>query len=123
MKFDKLGVFTYSQEEGTAAACMEQQIEEEIKENRKDRIMELQKSISAQNCQKEVNTIKKVLVEGKLPQEDIYCGRTQKDAPDIDGLVFFSSEEELLSGDFVKVFIKEASDYDLIGEVKNEPSE
>ena len=76
-----------------------------------------------QNCQKEVNTIKKVLVEGKLPQEDIYCGRTQKDAPDIDGLVFFSSEEELLSGDFVKVFIKEASDYDLIGEVKNEPSE
>ncbi len=123
MKFDKLGVFTYSQEEGTPAACMEQQVEEEVKEDRKNRIMELQKSISAQNCQKEVNTIKEVIVEGKLPQEDIYCGRTKKDAPDIDGLIFFSSEEELLSGDFVKVHIKEASDYDLIGEVKNEPSE
>ena len=119
MKFDKLGVFTYSQEEGTAAANM-QQIEEDIKENRKNAIMELQKFISAKNCQKEVGAIKEVIVEGKLPQENIYCGRTKKDAPDIDGLVFFSSEQELLSGDFVKVYIKEASDYDLIGEVRYE---
>ena len=117
MRFDRLGVFTYSQEEGTPAANMQNQIEEEIKKKRKDTIMQMQKTISAQNCEKEIGAIKEVLVEGKLPQEDIYCGRTKKDAPDIDGLVFFSSEKELLSGEIVSVLIKEASDYDLIGEV------
>ncbi len=117
MKFDRLGVFTYSQEEGTPAANMENQIEEEIKEKRKESIMEQQKIISAQYCEKEIGTIKEVLVEGKLPQENIYCGRTKRDAPDIDGLVFFTGEEELLSGEIVSVKIKEASDYDLIGEV------
>ncbi len=117
MCFEKLGVFCYSQEEGTPAANMECQIAEEVKQQRKNTIMELQKSISAQHCEKQINTIKKVIVEGKLPQENIYCGRTMQDTPDIDGLVFFSAEEELLSGDFVKVAIKQASDYDLIGEL------
>lgn len=117
MKFDKLGVFPYSQEENTPAANMDNQIEEELKQKRKNAVMELQKSISAQNCQKQVGTIKQVMVEGKLPEQSIYCGRTSKDAPDIDGLVFFSAEEELLSGDIVNVLIKQASDYDLIGEL------
>ncbi len=115
--FDKLGVFTYSQEEGTPAANMENQIEEDIKQKRKDIAMEVQKAISAQYCEKQIGSIKQVIVEGKLPEQDIYCGRTMKDAPDIDGLVFFSSKQELISGDFVKVLIKQASDYDLIGEL------
>lgn len=117
MRFNKLGVFCYSQEEGTPAAIMEEQIDEQIKEQRKEEVMQLQKSISAEICQKQVGSIKQVLVEGKLPQEDIYCGRTSEDAPDIDGLVFFSSEQELISGELVPVLIKEASDYDLIGEM------
>ncbi len=117
IRFDKLGVFTYSQEEGTPAANMENQIEEDIKQKRKDIAMEVQKAISAQYCEKQIGSIKQVIVEGKLPEQDIYCGRTMKDAPDIDGLVFFSSKQELISGDFVKVLIKQASDYDLIGEL------
>lgn len=125
MKFDKLGVFAYSQEDGTPAAKMPNQVPEDIKQQRKDAVMELQKSISAQNCQKQVGTIKKVMVEGKLPDQEIYCGRTMQDAPDIDGLVFFSCPYELLSGDIVQVSIVQASDYDLIGEIYygNEPSE
>ena len=117
IRFDKLGVFTYSQEEGTPAASMENQIEEDVKQKRKDIAMEVQKAISAQHCESQIGSIKQVIVEGKLPEQDIYCGRTMKDAPDIDGLVFFSSKQELISGDFVKVFIKQASDYDLIGEL------
>ena len=96
---------------------MENQIEEDIKQKRKDIAMEVQKAISAQYCEKQIGSIKQVIVEGKLPEQDIYCGRTMKDAPDIDGLVFFSSKQELISGDFVKVLIKQASDYDLIGEL------
>lgn len=117
MQFDRLGVFSYSREEGTPAAIMEQQIDEELKEERRALIMDLQKSISAALCEKEVGTIKEVLIEGKLPEEDIYCGRTRYDAPDIDGLVFVSAEEEVYSGDFVTVKIREAGDYDLMGDV------
>ncbi len=117
MKFDRLGVFTYSQEDGTPAAKFDNQIDEDIKEERKERILELQKSISAQKCEDSVGKTYKVLVEGKLPEDGIYCGRTYKDTPDIDGLVFIKSDEELLSGDFVDVFITGALDYDLEGEV------
>ena len=115
MKIERLGVFTYSQEDGTAAAIMENQIDDEVKEERKNRIMQCQKFIAAAVCETEVGNTIPVLVEGKLPQEDIYCGRTQKDAPDIDGLVFFKSDFEVLSGEFVAVLVEEASDYDLIG--------
>jgi len=117
MKFDRLGVFSYSQEEGTAAARMEYQIDDDLKEERRDIIMDIQKNIAASLCEAEVGKVMGVLIEGKLPEERIFCGRTRRDAPDIDGLVFVSSEEELYSGDFVTVKIREAGDYDLMGDV------
>ena len=117
MKFDRLGVFSYSQEEGTAAARMENQIDDDLKEERRDIIMDIQKNIAASLCEAEVGKVMEVLIEGKLPEERIFCGRTRRDAPDIDGLVFVSSEEELYSGDFVTVKIREAGDYDLMGDV------
>ncbi|GFI61435.1 ribosomal protein S12 methylthiotransferase RimO [Clostridiales bacterium] len=116
VKFDKLGVFTYSQEEGTPAAEMEDQIDEEIKERRKEYIMELQKRISAEKCADNIGKTLKVIVDGKIPEEEVYCGRTQWDCPDIDGLVFFKSDYEIMSGDFADIRIDEASDYDLMGE-------
>lgn len=116
-KFARLGVFTYSQEEGTPAGQMENQIPEEKKLQRKEQIMELQKSISAGECEELVGKELVVLTEGKLPEESVYCARSFRDAPDIDGLVFVQSKEELYSGDFVRVKITEASDYDLVGEV------
>ena len=94
MRFDRLGVFCYSQEEGTPAAKMENQIDEEVKEERQRIIMDIQKNIAASLCQQEVGKTLEVLVEGKLPEENVYCGRTRWDAPDIDGMVFFHAEEE-----------------------------
>lgn len=125
MKFDRLGVFSYSQEDGTPAARMENQIDNELKEVRRDTIMDIQKNIAAALCEKEVGKVVQVLVEGKLPEENIYCGRTRRDAPDIDGLVFLNAEEEIYSGDFVTVKIREAGDYDLMGDViyADEPAE
>lgn len=115
MKFDRLGAFTYSCEEGTPAAKMSGQIDEDIKTERKNIIMDVQKNISAQKCETFVGRKLIVMVEGRLPEENIYCARSYRDAPDIDGLVFVSSDEELLTGDFVKVNITKASDYDLYG--------
>ena len=117
MRFDRLGVFTYSQEEGTPAAKMDGQIDEDLKEERQKIIMDVQKNIAASLCAEEVGKKLEVLVEGRLPEEDVYCGRTKWDAPDIDGMVFFHAEEEPCSGDFVIVEIKEAGDYDLMGDV------
>ena len=82
-----------------------------------DVLLDIQKSIAAALCEKEVGKVMEVLIEGKLPEENIFCGRTRRDAPEIDGLVFVSSEEELYSGDFVTVRIREAGDYDLMGDV------
>ena len=116
MRFDKLGVFTYSPEEGTPAAEMDNQIDEEVKEERKNYIMEIQKRISAEKCEEMIGKTIKVITDGKIPEEGVYCGRSYKDAPDIDGLVFFKADYEIMSGDFADVKINEASDYDLIGE-------
>ncbi|MDD5946107.1 MAG: 30S ribosomal protein S12 methylthiotransferase RimO [Clostridia bacterium] len=116
LKFEKLGVFTYSQEEGTVAAEMDGQIDEDVKEQRKNYIMELQKNISAEKCMEKIGKTVRVIVDGKIPEDDIYCGRSAADAPDIDGIVFFKSDYEIMSGDFADVKINEASDYDLIGE-------
>lgn len=121
-RFDRLGVFTYSQEEDTPAAKMENQIEEEVKIKRRDAIMTLQNEISRELTASKVGQEMKVLIEGKLTNEDVYIGRTYQDAPEIDGEVFIEYEGELLSGDFVNIRITEANDYDLIGEVIDEYS-
>lgn len=117
MKFDRLGVFSYSREEGTVAAEMDGQIPEELKEERRAYILDLQRNIAAALCEEQVGSTVQVLIEGKLPEEAVFCGRTRRDAPDIDGLVFVSSPEELYSGDMVMVKIREAGDYDLMGDV------
>ncbi len=117
MKFDRLGVFTYSQEEGTPAAKLPNQIDEEVKVERKEILMQRQKEISAQICESFVGKTMTVLVEGQLPGEAVYCTRSFRDAPDIDGLVFVQSDVELLTGDMVEVEITAAADYDLYGRV------
>ena len=117
MQFDRLGVFTYSPEEGTKAAVMEDQIDEEVKEARRDHIMELQQDISAAAAFAMVGREMSVLIEGYLYEEDIYVGRTYMDAPKVDGNVFVRSEEEMISGDIVPVRITGASEYDLMGDV------
>ena len=94
------------------------QIPEELKEERKEIIMDIQRNVSAEKCRTFVGKELKVIVEGKLPDDNIYCTRSYRDAPEIDGLVFVNSDEELLTGDFVDVIITTSSDYDLYGELK-----
>ncbi len=118
IKFDRLGVFEYSQEEGTVAAEMCNQIDDDIKEKRKNYILQLQQQISAEKTLAFVGKTLKVIVDGKLEgEENVYCGRTYRDCVEIDGLVFFKCSYELLAGDFVDVTITEGLDYDLIGEI------
>ena len=123
MEFDRLGVFTYSQEEDTKAAEYEDQIDEEIKEQRKEELMELQQEVSYDLNQQMIGKEIEVFIEGYLFDEDVYVGRSHKDAPNVDGYVFVSSEEEIISGSFVKVKIKEAREYDLMGDVVYEFTE
>ena len=117
MEFDRLGVFTYSPEEGTRAALMEEQVDEDVKIRRRDEIMELQQEISYDKNQRMIGRTLKVCVEGYLFEENIYVGRSEKDAPKVDGCVFVRSPEEIISGTFVNVLITEANEYDLIGDV------
>ncbi|MDD7113925.1 MAG: 30S ribosomal protein S12 methylthiotransferase RimO [Lachnospiraceae bacterium] len=117
MEFDRLGVFPYSPEEGTKAAEMEDQVPDEVKEKRRDAIMELQQEISAEAAADKVGEEMSVLIEGYLYEEDIYIGRTYMDAPKVDGNVFIRSEEEMMSGDIVPVCITGANEYDLMGDV------
>lgn len=113
-RFDRLGVFAYSQEENTLAAEMGGQIEEEIRENRRDTLMEIQRSISLENNLAKVGRVFEVIVEEK-EEGNTYLGRTRFDAPEIDNGVIFTSERELISGDYVFVEITDAFDYDLVG--------
>lgn len=123
MEFQRLGVFTYSPEEGTRAADYPNQIEEEEKKRRQDEIMALQQEVSYDNNQKMLGAILEVLVEGYLYEEDIYIGRSYREAPNVDGYIFISAEEEIISGELVKVRITDANEYDLIGEVVYEFTE
>ncbi len=123
MEFDRLGVFTYSQEEDTPAAGMEGQIPEEIKEERRDEIMELQQEISFEKAEEMIGRELWCMVEGKVADENAYVARTYKDAPDIDGYLFIQTRTELMSGDFVKVHVTGADEYDLIGEIADEFTE
>lgn len=117
MEFDRLGVFTYSPEEGTPAAEMPDQIDENVKMDRQAELMELQQEIVFDNAQKMVGREVLVMVEGKVADENAYVGRTYRDAPNVDGLIFINTDEELLSGDFARVKVTGAVDYDLIGEL------
>lgn len=116
MEFDRLGVFPYSMEEGTAAAELPDQIPEQTKQQRRAELMELQQAISYENDEKMVGKTIPVLIEGYLYEDDIYVGRSYKDAKGVDGNVFVSSEEELISGTIVPVKITDFKEYDLIGE-------
>ncbi|MBM6827197.1 30S ribosomal protein S12 methylthiotransferase RimO [Mordavella massiliensis] len=117
MEFDRLGVFTYSPEEDTPAAEMPDQIPEEIKDERQAELMELQQDIAFDAAENMIGKEVLVMIEGKVADENAYVGRTYKDAPGVDGLIFINTEEELMSGDFAKVKVTGALEYDLIGEL------
>lgn len=117
MEFDRLGVFTYSPEEDTPAAVMPDQIPEDVKEERQAELMELQQEIAFDLAEEMIGREVLVMIEGKVADENAYVGRTYKDAPNVDGLIFVESEEELMSGDFARVRITGALEYDLMGEI------
>jgi ribosomal protein S12 methylthiotransferase rimO len=120
MEFDRLGVFTYSAEEDTPAAGFPDQIEEEVKKDRQADIMELQQEIAFEKAEGMTGQDVIVMIEGKVADENAYVGRTYKDAPNVDGLVFVNTDRELMTGDFVPVHITGSYEYDLIGEIKDE---
>ncbi len=115
MEFDRLGVFTYSPEEGTPAAEMQDQVDEEVKKERQAELMELQQEVAFDKAEEMKGREVLVMIEGKVADENAYVGRTYRDAPNVDGLIFINTEEELVSGDFVRVKVTGALDYDLIG--------
>lgn len=117
MEFDRLGVFTYSPEENTPAAEMPDQIPEEVKEDRQAELMELQQEIAFDLAEDMIGREVLVMIEGKVADENAYVGRTYRDAPNVDGLIFINTDEELMSGDFAKVKVTGAMEYDLIGEL------
>ena len=118
MEFERLGVFTYSKEEGTPAEKMENQIPEEVKEERRDEIMELQQEIAFDFSEKMIGKVMKAYIEGKISGENAYIARTYMDIPGVDSNVFVITDEELMTGDFVNVLITGSNDYDLIGELQ-----
>lgn len=120
MEFDRLGVFTYSQEEDTPAAAMPGQIPEEIKEERRSQLMELQQEIAFDAAVSMEGKLVDAMVEGKVADEDAYVARTYKDAPNVDGFLFINTKRALMTGDFVKCRITGAYEYDLIGELEDE---
>ena len=117
MKFERLGVFCYSMEEGTPAADFDNQVDDNIKESRKKKIMKLQMDISKKHLKSLIGSELDVLIEGRLIDEDVYVGRTYMDTPGVDGYIFINSKAVYMNGDFVKARITGASEYDLIGEI------
>lgn len=115
VRFERLGVFTYSAEENTPAAAMDGQISEHCKQTRRDRLMEIQQEISFEHTESLTGRKLSVFVEGKLVDEPVYVGRTYMDTPDVDGYFFLNTEEELISGEFVQAQVTGALDYDLVG--------
>jgi len=120
MEFDRLGAFTYSPEEGTPASGMDGQVEEEIKIRRQQEMMELQQEIAFEAAENMKGRELTVMIEGKLAEEDVYVARTYKDAPSVDGYLFVDTDWSLMSGDFVRVRVTGANEYDLIGEIIEE---
>lgn len=117
MHFDRLGCFPYSQEEGTPAGEMDGQLDEETKNHRAEIIMQQQELFMEENNEKKLNTIVETVVEGFDKWAECYFGRTSADAPDIDGKIFFSSDDKLSIGQYVKVEVTDIIDYDLCGTV------
>lgn len=115
IKFDRLGVFEYSQEENTPAAAMSDQTPENVKSLRRNELMEIQQAVAFDSAEKKINDIFEVIIEGRLVDEDVYIGRTYMDAPGVDGNIFVAADKELLSGDLVRVKVTGAHGYDLIG--------
>ena len=115
-QFDRLGCFTYSAEEGTIAAQYEDQIDEQTKQDRAEHIMETQLDIASAKNEAKIGTVQKVLIEGWDDYIKCYYGRSEADAPEIDGKVFFMAKEQLIIGDFVDVQINDVLEYDLLGE-------
>ena len=123
MEFDRLGVFTYSAEEDTPAANMPNQIEEEVKQDRQAELMELQQEISIDKGNDKIGTCVEVMIEGKVADENAYLGRTYGYAPNVDGYIFINTDTELMTGDFARVHVTGALEYDLIGELADEYTE
>ncbi len=123
MEFDRLGVFPYSAEEDTPAAAFPDQIPQEVKEERRDELMELQQEIAFAHSEDMVGRILDVMIEGKIADEPAYVGRTYMDAPNVDGLIFVNTGEALMTGDFVRVKVTGAAEYDLIGEMCDESAQ
>lgn len=122
-RFDRLGVFPYSQEEDTPAAQMPDQVPEEVKKRRRDALMELQQGIAFEKEASMVGRTVTAMVEGRLVDEDVYVARTWRDAPNVDGYLFVSSQRGLESGDFIRVRITGSHEYDLTGELEDEFTE
>lgn len=120
MEFDRLGVFAYSQEEDTPAATMENQVDEAVKEERRNELMELQQIIAFEKAQDMVGQVLTVMIEGKVADDDVYVARTYRDAPNVDGYLFLNTTASLMTGDFVKVLVTDSNEYDLIGEMYHE---
>lgn len=123
MEFERLGVFAYSAEEDTPAASFPDQVPDEVKEDRRGEIMELQQEISFEHSQSMIGRTLEVMIEGKVADENAYVGRTYMDGPGVDGMIFVQTGEELMSGDFVRVRVTGAMEYDLIGELEDEFTE
>lgn len=117
MEFDRLGAFTYSPEEGTKAAVMDNQIDEEVKSDWQAQVMELQEEVIFDKNETMKGRELYVFIEGKVADENAYIGRTYRDAPNVDGYIFINSDEELVTGDIAKVRVTGAYEYDLIGEL------
>ncbi len=123
MEFDRLGVFTYSPEEDTPAAIMPDQIDEEVKLDRQAELMELQQEISLDKGNDKIGSVVEVMIEGKVADENAYVARTYGDAPNVDGYIFVNTDTGLMSGDFARVHVTGALEYDLIGELEDEYTE
>ena len=120
LEFDRVGVFTYSREEGTVAAGMPDQIPDETKERYRDEIMELQQEISADKNEALVGHTMDVIIEGFIPEDDVYVARSYRDAPEVDGMIFLDCDRELISGDILPATITGAAEYDLMAVLKED---
>lgn len=123
MEFDRLGVFAYSAEEDTPAFNFPNHVPDEVKEDRRAEIMELQQEIAFEKSENMKGRVLEVMIEGKVADENAYVGRTYMDSPNVDGLIFVNTGYSLMSGDFARVRVTGALDYDLIGEVEDEFTE